>query len=96
MTRQIFVVYAHVVDGAGAFSVPTGYPKPFDSKHYNNDIERTEDAARADAHDLLSGMYKAGTRQVQYVRILTADGFKIYEEKIGALAELPDPEPAEE
>lgn len=94
MTRQIFIVYAHVVDNSGAFSVPTGYPKPFDSKHYNNDIDRTENAAKSDAHDLLSAMYKAGTRQVQYVRILTADGFKIYEEKIGALAPLPDSEPS--
>ena len=96
MTRQIFVVYAHIVDGAGAFSIPTDYPKPFDSKHYGNDIERTENAAKADAHDLLSGMYKAGTRQVQYVEIKTADGFRVFEERIGALATLPDPEPTPE
>lgn len=94
MNRQIYFVYAHIVDGAGSVSFPTGYPKQFDSKHYNNDIERTENAARADAHDLLSGMYKAGTRQVQYVEIKTADGFKVFEERIGALAPLPDPEPA--
>ena len=93
MQRQIFMVYAHVVDSTGKLTILDGYPKAYDSQHNNNDIDKTQKKALADAHNLLSDMYTKDTRQLQLVKVETTDGFEVYKQSIGALAELPDPEP---
>ena len=95
MQRQIFMVYAHVVDSTGKLSILDGYPKAYDSQHYGNDIDKTQNRALADAHGLLADMYTKDTRQLQLVRVETADGFELFKQSIGKLAELPDPEPSE-
>ena len=95
MQRQIFLVYAHVVDSTGKLSILDGYPKAYDSQHYGNDIDKTQNRALADAHGLLADMYTKDTRQLQLVRVETADGFELFKQSIGKLAELPDPEPSE-
>ena len=95
MTRQIFIVYANIIDSNGTFSIPTGYPKSFDSKNYGNDVDKTQNRALADAHGLLADMYTKDTRQLQLVKVETADGFELFKQSIGALAPLPDPEPSE-
>lgn len=94
MQRQIFMVYAHVVDSTGKFSILDGYPKAYDSKVNGNDVDKAQNRALADAHGLLADMYTKGTRQLQLVRVETADGFELFKQSIGALAELPDPEPS--
>lgn len=96
MTRQIFIVSAYIVDSNGGYSVPSGYPKAFDSKNYGNDIDRAQRKADADASTMWASMCNndAG-RQLQTVMLETADGFQIYKKALGCLAELPDPEPAE-
>lgn len=91
MQRQIFMVYAHVVDSTGKLTIFDGYPKAYDSQHNNNDIDKTQKKALADAHNLLSDMYTKDTRQLQLVKVETADGFEVYKEIIGELATLPDP-----
>lgn len=93
MQRQIFMVYAHVVDATGKLSILDGYPKAYDSQHYGNDVDKTQNRALADAHGLLAEMYTKDTRQLQLVRVETADGFELFKQAIGALAPLPDPEP---
>lgn len=93
MQRQIFLVYAHVVDSTGKLSIFDGYPKAYDSQHYGNDVDKTQNRAMADAHGLLAEMYTKDTRQLQLVRVETADGFELFKQAIGALAPLPDPEP---
>ena len=95
MQRQIFIVYAHVVDSNGTFVLVNGYPKVYDSHHYGDDIDKTQNRALADAHDLLADMYTKDTRQVQLVKVETVDGFELFKQSIGALAPLPDPEPSE-
>lgn len=96
MLREIFEVYAKVVDANGAYNTVTGYPKVFDSKNYGNDIEKAKNRALSEYHSALEGMYKADTRQVQFAMILQAStGNQIYLERIGEFAELPDPEPEE-
>ena len=95
MQRQIFIVYAYVVDSNGTFGLVDGYPKAYDSKHYSNDVDKTQGRALADAHGLLADMYTKDTRQLQLVKVETADGFEVYQQAIGALAPLPDPEPSE-
>lgn len=91
MQRQIFLVYAHVVDSTGKLTILEGYPKAYDSQHNNNDIDKTQRKALADAHNLLSDMYTKDTRQLQLVKVETTDGFEVYKETIGKLATLPDP-----
>ena len=93
MTRQIYIVYAHIVDATGKLTILDGYPKAYDSQHYSNDVDKTQNRALADAHGLLAEMYTKDTRQLQLVRVETADGFEVYKQTIGELAELPDPEP---
>lgn len=93
MYRQIFIVYAHIVDSTGKLSILDGYPKAYDSQHYGNDVDKTQGRALADAHGLLADMYTKDTRQLQLVRVETADGFELFKQSIGALAPLPDPEP---
>ena len=41
MKRQIYEVYAKVVGSDGSYSTLSGYPKAFDSRNYNNDIDKT-------------------------------------------------------
>ena len=93
MQRQIFMVYAHVVDSTGKLSILDGYPKAYDSKVNGNDVDKAQNRALADAHGLLADMYTKDTRQLQLVRVETADGFELFKQSIGALAPLPDPEP---
>ena len=93
MQRQIFMVYAHVVDSTGKLSILDGYPKAYDSKVNGNDVDKAQNRALADAHGLLAEMYTKDTRQLQLVRVETADGFELFKQAIGALAPLPDPEP---
>ena len=89
------MVYAHVVDSTGKLSILDGYPKAYDSKVNGNDVDKAQNRALADAHGLLAEMYTKDTRQLQLVRVETADGFELFKQSIGALAELPDPEPSE-
>lgn len=93
MKREIFEVTARVVDANGAYNVLTGYPKTFDSKSYNNDIERTKQRAYAEWHDALGAMGKIDSRQIQFAMIIRAsDGLQIECAKYGELAELPEVE----
>lgn len=92
MTRQIFMVYAHVVDSTGKLSILDGYPKAYDSKVNGNDVDKAQNRALADAHGLLADMYTKDTRQLQLVKVETADGFELFKQAIGAIA---DPASAE-
>ena len=96
MQRQIFVVSAHIVDANGTFNVLNGYPKTFDSRGYNNDINKAQARALGDYHEVLGAMYKVDSRQLQTAICMTADGFILAEQSIGAIADLPDPAVEEE
>lgn len=95
MARQIYMVYANIVDANGNRTIPEGYPKAFDSKTYGGDIDRTERKAEADASTIWASMCNndAG-RLLQSVILQTVDGFTLsgYPKCLGTLAE---PEPAE-
>lgn len=89
--RQIFVVSAYIVDANGSYSVPTGYPKEFDSKHYDNDVEKTKRKADGDASTVWAGMCNSDAgRQLQMVNLQTVEGYTIsgYPKCLGALAEV--------
>lgn len=94
MERQIFEVYAKVVDANGNYNTMTNYPKTFDSRNspYNGDIEACLTRAKAEYYDTLGAALKVGTRQLQTVILMTADGRQIMRESYGAIAPIPDPE----
>ena len=95
--RDIFVVNAYIVDANGTFNSLSGYPKAFDSKHYDNDVDKALMRANSDFHEVLGAMYKADTRQVQVAEIMQmSNGMIIGLQKIGTLADLPNPESEEE
>ena len=96
MTRQIFIVDAHIVDANGTFNYITGYPKTFDSRSYNNDIDKTQIRAIGDASDVFGDMCKVDTRQLQTVVVMTADGFVVDKRTIGKIADIPEPTPEPE
>lgn len=96
MKRQIYEVYAKVVDANGAYNTLSGYPKTFDSHSYNDDIDKALKRARGEFYDTIGAMCKRDDRQLQTVILMTADGFVLEKESIGEVADLPDPEPEPE
>lgn len=93
MARQIFIVDAYIVDANGTFNNISGYPKRFDSRSYQDDIEKTQRRAEGDMSEVWGAMCKVDTRQVQTVTLTTADGFQVERKTMGTLA---DPVNAEE
>ena len=96
IARQIFVVDATVVDANGTFNHLSGYPKLFDSKNYENDIDKARRRADGDMSEAYGAMCKVDSRQLQTVILMTADGTMLDAKHIGAIAPLPEPEAVEE
>lgn len=94
MQRDIFEVYAKICDANGTWNTLSGYPKVFDSKNYGNDIEKTRNKALGECYACLGAMYPRDDRQMQMCMVIDAKaGGLIVLEKIGDIADLPDPEP---
>ena len=93
MQRVIYEVYAKVVDANGAYNTLTGYPKVFDSRHYDNDTAKTLRRAIGEFSDTYGAMCKRDDRNLQMVILLTADGRVVDVKHIGAVPPDPDPEP---
>lgn len=97
MKREIFEVYAKIVDANGSYSTLSGYPQVFDSKNYGNDIDKAKNRAFGAWHDALGAMCKRDDRQLQVAMILRAsDGMQIALQVLGEIADLPDPDPEPE
>ena len=90
MKRQIFEVYAKVVDANGAYNTLSNYPKVFDSRSYNDDVDKALLRARGEFHETIGAMCKRDDRQLQTVILMSADGFVIERECIGAIADVPE------
>lgn len=92
MKRDIFEVYAKVVDANGAYNTLSGYPKVFDSKNYDNNSQTAHDRAYGEYHSVLGTMYTRSDRQVQIAMIIHANtGLQVEMTLIGEMAELPEP-----
>ena len=92
MARQIFIVDAHIVDANGTFNYVDGYPKRFDSRSYQGDVDKAQRRAEGDMSDAWGDMCKVDTRQIQTVTLMTADGQLIEKKSMGGFV---DPEPNE-
>ena len=91
--RQIFIVDAYIVDANGTFNHLSGYPKKFDSKNYQNDLEKAKRRAEGDMSETWGAMCKVDTRQIQTVTLSTVDGFQIDRKTSGKFNYEPEPEP---
>ena len=97
MIREIFEVYAKVIDANGAYNTLSGYPKTFDSRNYDNNVDKTWQRALAEWHDALGAMGKRDDRQKQFAMIIRAsDGLQVQLGGYGKIPEDPDPEPEPE
>ena len=97
MEQEIFVVYAHIVDANGTFNLLTGYPKSFKSASYGNDIEKAQQRAIGEWHEVMGTFAKRDDRQVQTAFVVkVSNGMVIASGSYGKLQELPNPEPETE
>ena len=92
MKRQIYEVYAKVIDANGAYNTLSGYPKVFDSRSYDNDIDKTLRRATGEFAETYGAFCKRDDRQLQMVLLMTADGFVVDKKCFGAITDLPDEE----
>lgn len=95
MEREIYEVYAKVVDANGTYSTLSGYPKSFDSRNYNNDVEKTRRRAEGEFSTTWGAMCLRDDRKMQLVWLLRAsDALVIDQRCYGSLYEPePTPEP---
>lgn len=93
MQRQIYIVEANIVDANGTYNNLSGYPKLFDSRTYDNDINKTRRRAEGDMSEAYGAMCKRDDRQLQTVLLRTADGALIDRKWIGRIADIPEPQP---
>jgi len=77
MARNIFFVEAAIVDANGTLHILDGYPKTFDSKHYNDDVDKTRRRAEGEFSDTWGAMCKVDTRMIQTVTLTTIDGMQL-------------------
>ena len=92
MARQIFNVDAVIVDANGTFNHLDGYPKKFDSRNYQDDVDKTQRRAEGDMSEVWGAMCKVDTRQIQTVTLTDVTGFQIDKKSMGG---FPADEPAE-
>jgi hypothetical protein len=90
-SRQIFIVDAHIVDANGTFNYLEGYPKQFDSRSYQGDVDKAQRRAEGDMSEAWGAMCKIDTRQIQTVTLTTADGFQLDRKTMGAFPAEPEP-----
>lgn len=91
--REIYQVTANIVDANGTFNPLSGYPKTFDSKSYDNDLEKTRQRAYGEWHQALADMGKRDDRQLQIASLVRiSDGVQVENARFGYLQPLPEPE----
>lgn len=96
MARNIYIVDAHIVDANGTFNYLSNYPKTFDSKNYDGDVDKAKRRAEGDFSEVYGAFCKRDDRQMQTVVLMSVDGFVLDSKAIGAIADVtPTPEPEE-
>lgn len=91
--RQIFKVDAYIIDANGAYHTLDGYPKNFDSKSYNDDVDKAKKRAEGDASEVWGAMCKQDTRLIQTVTMSDMFGNILMKKSMGDFAEnQPQPE----
>lgn len=92
MAREIFIVDAHIVDANGAFHFMDGYPKTFDSRNYQDDIDKTRCRAEGDMSETWGAMCKRDDRMIQTVTLSLVDGYQLDRKTMGGFPDDSQPE----
>lgn len=92
MERNIYEVYAKIIDANGNYNTLSGYPKVFDSRSYNNDVEKTLRRAMGEFHETFGAMCKRDDRQMQTVILMSATGQVVDRQFVGKVPDEPEPE----
>lgn len=92
MTREIYIVNAHIVDANGTFNVLDGFPKLFDSRSYSNEPAKALKRAQGEYYETLGAMSKNDSRQLQVAYLMSSDGAILAQTCYGRIADLPDSE----
>ena len=87
MARNIFLVDAYQVNGAGTYSHLNGYPKVFDSDSYEGDVDKALKRATGAFADAWSGFCAVDDKQIQMVDLMDITGFQIDHKCIGNFTE---------
>ena len=91
MARNIFLVDAFQVNGEGAYSHISGYPKVFDSNDYNNDVDVALKRANGSFASTWSGFCAVDNKQIQTVTLTDILGNQIDKKVVGGFpAEEPE------
>ena len=77
-----------VIDANGSYNTLSGYPKVFDSRNYNNDLNKTLLRAQGEFYETIGAMCKRDDRQKQFVVLLRSDGLLVDSQYVGELAEV--------
>ena len=96
MARNIFTVNAWIIDSNGTWNQLSGYPKNFDSRSYNDDVEKALKRASGDLAEVYGAFCKRDDRLMQTVILTQANGQLIDRKCVGVYTEpQPEPEPEE-
>ena len=87
MARNIFIVNAMIVDANGTYHNLDGYPKTFDSKNYQDDVDKAYRRADGDMSETWGAMCKVDTRMMQTVTLSTISGDLLSKKAMGSLGE---------
>ena len=93
--RNIFIVIPQIVDANGNHSIPSGYPKSFDSKNYGGDIDKTQRRAEGEFSECWGAMCKRDDRPMQTAILMDASGFVLDRKTAGSVPDVA-PSPNEE
>jgi len=86
MAREIFQVTAHIVDANGTYNALSGYPKNFDSRNYQDDVEKARQRAIGDWHEVMGAFAKRDDRQLQMAQVVQlSNGAVIQNDFIGSM-----------
>ena len=88
MRREIYEVYAKVLDANGAYNTLSGYPKVFDSRQYSNDPDKALLRAQGEVGTTFGTMSKRDDRQMQTVMLINPSTGKILESRV--IGKIPD------
>ena len=88
MRREIYRVYAEIVDKNGNYNTVSGYPKTFDSRGYDNDCDKTLQRASGELSAAHAAMSKIDERKLQIAWLIRAKTCEMLDKKI--IGTIPD------
>ena len=86
MARNIFTVSAYIVDANGTKNNLSGYPKDFDSRNYQDDIEKARKRADGDFSEVWGAFCKRDDRMIQTVTLTNIYGDLLDKKSMGGFS----------